>query len=209
LATESAGRDEPVGVPAVHRVGARREGLALAAAVGGVAGVLPVDDVRGDREDGLRVLGVAVGGQPAELLHERPHQVHRDLVHAVVVVAEGGEVALHLVVHHEPGLVPDGPDDGVLDRREAVGHDGEPGDAEGHGPLRVVVVEGHLDPLVGVLVVHVVDAVHRIHVHVRQPVHRPVEPGGHLVVVEDVAGTGSESGAICSPLTSSRPPLMA
>ena len=61
LATDRARRDHAVGVAAVHRVGAGRERLAGAAAVRGVAGVLAVDHVGGDRQHRLGVHGVAVG----------------------------------------------------------------------------------------------------------------------------------------------------
>ena len=138
------------------------------------------------------MLGVAVGGPLAELLHERLEHVRGERVDAVVVVAEGREVAVGLEVDDQPALVADGADPGVLDGREAVGHDGEAGHAEGHRPLRVVVVERHLDALVRVLVVHVVDDVHRADVDVGEPVHHLVEAGLDLVVVEHVALDGRQ-----------------
>ena len=55
-------------------------------------------------------------------------------------------------------------------------------------------MQRHLQALVEVLVVHVVDAVHRMHVGARQPLHRGVELGQHLVVVEDVAGDRQRRG---------------
>ena len=57
-------------VAPVHRVGARAERLALAAAVRRVAGRLAVDDVGGDGQHGLRVRGVAIGRVLADLRHE-------------------------------------------------------------------------------------------------------------------------------------------
>jgi hypothetical protein len=50
-----------------------------------------------------------------------------------------------------------------------------------------VVVQRHLEPLVGVLVVHVVDHVHRVDVDAGQPVHHPLEAGHDVAEVEDVA----------------------
>ena len=48
-------------------------------------------------------------------------------------------------------------------------------------------MQRHLQAFVEILVVHVVDAVHRMHVGARQPLHRGVELGHHVVVVEEVA----------------------
>ena len=46
----------------------------------------------------------------------------------------------------------------------------------------------HLQTFVEILVVHVVDAVHRMHVGLCQPFHRGVELGHDIVVVEEIAG---------------------
>ncbi len=122
-----------------------------------------------------------------QLGHERAHEVAGDLVDAVVVVAEHGELAFGLVVGDQAGLVTDHLHLRVLDRRQAVGDDRQSRHAERHGPQRRVVVQRHLDPLVGVFVVHVVNDVHGVHVHARQPVHHLVEALDHLVEVEVVA----------------------
>ena len=55
------GGDAAFGVAPVHGVGARGEGLAGLAPVGGCPRHFPVHHVRGDGEDGERGLGVAVG----------------------------------------------------------------------------------------------------------------------------------------------------
>ena len=72
------------------------------------------------------------------------------------------------------------------DSREAVGDDRQAGHAERHGSHRRIVVQGHLEPLVRVLVVHVVDDVHGVDVHARQPVHHPLELLAHVVELEVV-----------------------
>ena len=53
-------------------------------------------------------------------------------------------------------------------------------------------MQRHLDPLVRVLVVHVVHAVQRVDVGLGQPVHHRVEAGVHVGVVEHVAGDGPD-----------------
>ena len=153
---------------------------------------------------------VAIGRILSQLAHERADDPDRELIHAVVVVAELREIALGLVVDHQPGLVADHADLGVLDRREAVRHDRQAGHAERHRAHRRVVVQRHLDAFVRVFVVHVVDDVHGVDIHARQPVHHLLELAEHVVEVEIVAlAPASKAGPTCSPLISSRPPLMA
>ena len=48
-------------------------------------------------------------------------------------------------------------------------------------------MQRHFEALVEVLVVHVVDAVHRMHIGPREPLHRGVELGEDLVIVEILA----------------------
>src|SRR5207237_1342732 len=97
---------------------------------------------------------------------------------AVAAVHGGGTGGEGLAGHHGHPC--------VLDRGEAVRHNGEAGDTEGHGAQGGVVVEGHLHALVGVLVVHVVDDVHGADVDAGQPVHHPHELREHVVEVEDL-----------------------
>ena len=111
----------------------------------------------------------------------------RDDVHAVVVVSVLGEVALDVEVDDEAGLVADGSDRRVLDGRERVGHDREAGDARREPARDVLVVERHLDALVAVLVMHVVNRVEGAHVDGREPAHHGVELVDDVVVVEHVA----------------------
>ena len=110
-------------VPPVHGVGAGREGLSALAPVGGRAGLLAVDQVGRDREDRLRVHGVAIGRVLPDLGHEGLDQPDRQLVHPIVVVAEGRKLALDAIVHRQPVVVTHDLDPGVLDGGQAVRHD--------------------------------------------------------------------------------------
>ena len=167
--------DQTLLVPAVHRVGARGERLAALAAVRGRAGVGPVHDVGRDGQHGLGVPGVAIGREGADLVHEHRHDPRGEVVHPRVVVAEGRVLAVEGEVGDQTGLVAHGMHARVLDRRQRVGHDRQPGDAARQGALGVVVVQGHLEALVGVLVVHEVDDVQGVDVDVGQPGHGRVE----------------------------------
>ncbi len=97
-----------MGIPAVHGVGAGSEGLAGLAAVRRGAGVLAVDHVGGDGQDGSGGDTAAVGVVALDIAHKVMHHVVGDVVHPVVVVAVFGEVALDRVVHHNAVFVADG-----------------------------------------------------------------------------------------------------
>ena len=133
------------------------------------------------------MLGVPIGLVLAQLRDEVVAQGLGDVVGAVVVVAVAGELALHPEVRHQPALVEEGRHARILDRREGVRRDREPGHAKGHVAVHVRVVQGHLDLLVGVLVVHVVDDVHGVDVQVRDPGDIAVKARLDLRVVERAA----------------------
>src|SRR5699024_10394743 len=75
----------------------------------------------------------------------------------------------------------------VFDGGQRVGRNGETGNTAGHGAQDVCVVQCHLDAFVGVLVMHVVNAVEGIHVGLGKPVHHDVKLLKNVVVVENVA----------------------
>ena len=93
-----------------------------------------------------------------------------------------------MIVDDQSGLVAHDADLSVLDRTQAVGDHRKAGDPERHRSQNVAIVKRHLQAFVEVLVVHVVDAVHRMHVGARQPLHRGVELRHDVVVVEEFAG---------------------
>ena len=90
-------REQAVGLGAVARVCARGKGGVRLAAVGGCAGGLAVDDVRGDGQNRGCRLGIAVGVAALDLLKEALEQPDRNFVGAVVVIAVFREIALGLI----------------------------------------------------------------------------------------------------------------
>ena len=113
-----------------------------------------------------------------------------DLIDPIVIVAElrRRPVAFVLVVDHKSVCVARDTHLPVLDGAQAVGNHRKTGDAECHGAQDVAIVKRHLQPLIEILVVHVVDAVHRMDVGLGEPLHRGVELRHDVVIVEEVAG---------------------
>ena len=178
----------------VHGVGAGRKWLSLAAPVRCVAGRFAVDHIGRDCEHRLGVQCVAIGREFAQLVHEGADQPRGEIVDPIVVVAEQRELALGLIVGDEAGFVPFDLHLGIFDRREAVGDDGHAGDAERHGTHGSIIVQRHLNPLVGVFVMHVVDDVHGADICARQPVHDLLEPLDDIVEVQIISLDGLRRG---------------
>ena len=114
-------------------------------------------------------------GELTDLLHEATNERNSDLVDTVVIVTERRKVALGLVVDNEAVFITDRLDLGVFDGGQRVGRNGETGNTAGDGAQDVCVVQCHLDAFVGVLVMHVVNAVEGIHVGLGKPVHHDVK----------------------------------
>ena len=168
-------------------------------------GVLAVLDVGGDRQDGLGRDGAAVDREPLDLAHDRGDDPLGDVVGAVVVVAVDRELALGAVADDQVVvgalnvlvlvafqglrvLVVDRVDLGVLDGGEGVGGDGQTGHAAAEGAVHFLVVQGHLDGLVRVLIVHVVDDVQGHDVGLGQPLESLLVVVLDLLVVQGAVG---------------------
>ena len=194
-----------MGVHAVLRVGARSVRGALGVAGREGTGVLAVLDVGGDRQDGLGRDGAAVDREPLDLAHDRGDDPLGDVVGAVVVVAVDRELALGAVADDQVVvgalnvlvlvafqglrvLVVDRVDLGVLDGGEGVGGDGQTGHAAAEGAVHFLVVQGHLDGLVRVLIVHVVDDVQGHDVGLGQPFESLLVVGLNLLVIQGAVG---------------------
>ncbi len=177
-------------VATVHRIGARPERFAFPASVRGITRSLPVHHIGGDREHALGVCRVSIGWVLAYLLHEAGNQAGRDQIDAIVVVAElrCGFVTFVLKVDYQSCRVARDTHFSILDRAQTIGNHRKAGDPERHRPQNVAIVQRHLQALVEVLVVHVVDTVHCMHVGAGQPLHGVVELLHDVVVVEEIAG---------------------
>ena len=165
----------PCLIPAVHWICTGSEGFPAMPPVRSIASVLSVHDVRSDRQDRLGVQRVSISGVLPQLVHEGGHGPGGEMVNAIVVVAKLGEITFGLIVGHQPGLVPQHSHCCVADRRQAIRHDGQARDSERHGPQRGVVVQRHFEAFIGILVMHVVNDVHGIDVHIGEPVHHLLE----------------------------------
>ena len=123
--------------------------------------------------------------------------LRRDLIDAVIVVAELRRRLVALRSDSRPPVPFASRVTRIFPYLIALrlsAHHRKAGDSERHRSQDVAVVKRHLQAFVEILVVHVVDAVHRMHVGARQPFHRGVELGHHVVVVEEVARRPAASG---------------
>ena len=107
-----------------------------------------------------------------------------NVICAVIVVAVGREFALGTVVNDQSGFIADRVDLCVLDCRQRVGNDGQAGNATAHGADDLRVVQSHLDCLVCVTIVAVVDDVQSLDVGSDNPVQHLFVLRPDLVKVE-------------------------
>lgn len=130
----------------------------------------------------------AVQRELGERLIELLDLLAGDAVYAVIVVAELRKVALDLEIDDNAVFrVADGLYLRVLDRGERVCHAAHAGDAKRHQAADLGVMQRHLALLVGVLVVHIVDGVHRGDIGLGQPRTVDVHAAENLLVIENVA----------------------
>ena len=129
-----------------------------------------------------------------QLLREGAHHIDRLVVRPVVVVSVLGEVALGDEVHGDPLLVADGAHPGVPDGGEGVGGHRQAGDAEGGKALHLGIMEGHLAGLIGVLVMHIVDDIHRVGVQLCGIGQHLVVILPDLLIVQHLVGDGLDAG---------------
>ena len=129
----------------------------------------------------------AVQRELRQRLIELFHLLAGDGIHAVVIVAELGEVPLNRKIDDDAGIfVADGTNLGVFDRRKRICHAAHACNAEGHQAAHIGVVQRHLAAFVGVFIVHIVDGVHSGDISFGQPRAVEVDAAANLVIVEHV-----------------------
>ena len=92
-------------VSSVHRVCAGSEGNAAFASVGCCAGFLSIHHVGSDGQQRESRTCVLIDGEFLEFFGEEVNEVHAEVVHTVVVVAEAGELALDVEGFGESDVV--------------------------------------------------------------------------------------------------------
>ncbi len=125
------------------------------------------------------------------LVHKPPYYIHRYLVHAVVVVAVLGEIALHVVVNDYSVFVAYAFYLGVLNRAERVGDNRKSRDTGSEPTLNITVVKRHLKLFVAVFIVHIMNDVEGIDIQAREPFHHIVVLFHNVVKVEIIALNGA------------------
>src|SRR5262245_60575743 len=110
-------------ISTVHRIGTGSKRFTLTPAIRCVTSVLAIDHVGSNGQDRLRVQRVAIGWVFSEFPHKGTHDPGREMVYAIVVVAEFRKFAFRLVIDNQSGLVSDHLHLCVTDGRQTVSHD--------------------------------------------------------------------------------------
>ena len=120
---------------------------------------------------------------------ERFDNVNGDPVDAVVVVSVFREIAFRDEFRGKSRFVQNRMHFRIFDRGETVRQNGKSGDAAGHRPDDLLVMQRHFNAFIAVFVVHVMDDVQGVDVELGEPVGDLLEVLHDLVVVEDLALT--------------------
>ena len=176
-----------MGIAVVHWVSTRSKRNACTAAIRSVAGSLTIHDVRGNGQDRSGWDRITVGVVLANHVHENLNDVMSNGVNAVIIITVLREVALSDVIGNKAGLIADNPYLCILDCREGVSNNRKTSDACCKPTMNVLVVESHLDALVAVLIVHVVDCIKSVDINASKPAHHVHILGEDIVVIKVLA----------------------
>ncbi len=131
----------------------------------------------------------AIGGVLADFVHKSRDDIRSDTVDAVIVVTKlrRRTFALVLVIDNQTCIVANDVNLAKFYCRKTIGDYREAGDAERHCSQNIAIMQRHLQPFVEIFVMHVMDAIHRMHVGAGEPLHHIVEFRMDVVVIEFLA----------------------
>ena len=129
-----------------------------------------------------------------QILHECLCERHCYLVCLVAVVTEWYILSLlYLIVDSKTALVADDADAAVLHCSNRVGNDRHTCDTCSTCTFYIAIVKRHLESLVVVLVVHVVDDLQSIDVSLCQPTHHLLKFRHEFLICEVIASDRSKT----------------
>src|SRR5690554_4195295 len=173
-------------VATVHGIGARCKGHALGAPVGRRSGLFAIHHIGGNGQDGQGGLRIFIGGQLLQQFIEVSRYFLSKNIYPVVVVAVAGKVPFYFEVGRNACFVTHHLHFSVLDGRQRIGYDAESRRPVGQVDLGIGIHQSHLQLLVVILVVHVVDDVHGVVVHTSHLFHSQAEVAHDFLQIEEV-----------------------
>ena len=126
----------------------------------------------------------AVRGMALQERREFFDQLFRQLVHAIIVIAVARERLLVGKAHGNAAFVANGFDLAVADRAQRIRRHRKTGDAKGHEPFHLAVVQRQLRRFIGIAIMHIMDQIHRIHVKTGQPLQHSAVAAAHYVIIQ-------------------------
>mmetsp|Transcript_28900 Transcript_28900/g.63934 ORF Transcript_28900/g.63934 Transcript_28900/m.63934 type:complete len:240 (+) Transcript_28900:1485-2204(+) len=162
----------------MHGIAAWSEWLTFQAPIWRRTSCLAIHHIAGDGEHRECCASIPVQLMLAQLCRESLAHLHSQGVDPIVIVAEARQLQTSILPSEADGkalLIPDWVDLPIADGSQGVGHHRQPGNPEGHQPVHVCVVEGHLHALIVGIVVRIVDAIHGVGVELGHPGHGNVE----------------------------------
>ena len=178
-------------VSAVHRVGSRSKRLSRLTSVRSCSRVLSIHHIGCNGQDGRCGNTSTVGLGGSHIVHKIFHDLVCDLIHTVVIISKFRVIALYLKVYDNTVFVTDGFYLRVFDRGKRICDYRKSGDTGGEPSGNVLVVERHLDTLIAVFVMHIVNDVQSVHIYVGQPAAHVVIAVHNLVIIKILGSNGT------------------
>ena len=123
----------------------------------------------------------------ANHVHEDLNDIMSNGVNAVIIVTVLREVTLSDVIGNKTSLIADNSYLCILDCREGVSNNRKTCDACCKPTVNMLIVQSHLDALVAVLIVHVVDCIKSVDINACKPAHHVQVLGEDIVVIKVLA----------------------
>ena len=114
--------------------------------------------------------------------------VNSNLVYPVVIVSVFGEVSFYFVVNYDAVFITNGFYFGIFDGRQGVCNNRQAGNTGCKPAGYLMIVKSHLQTLVAVFVMHIVDDVQAVYINTGQPLHHIVVAIHNLIVIQILRG---------------------
>ena len=130
-----------------------------------------------------------------DIVHKGVDKIRGDLIHPVVIVAVLGEVAFHNIIYYDALVIAHGFNLSIFDSGQGICHHRQAGNTRCKPAGHLLVVKGHLKPLIAVAVVVIVDDIQCIYIDFGQPLHHILISIHYLIIIQILGGDGAVLGA--------------
>ena len=135
---------------------------------------------------------MAIGLVLTQIFHELLGDLYSDTIRTIIVITERNIFALTFEINRQATLVTDHTYFRITDSSQRIGNDRKTGDTCRTDTLYIPIVKRHLECLIRVFIMHIMDYLQGVHIHFRQPAHHLLILSHHLIVFQILAANRLE-----------------